>query len=113
MNISAKTLVIVLLAAALPLASAVSHAQGSLTISCARHHLPSQQAVGKLLGLDNFGQVYHARARLLQDVQRTCRSGVAQVTVSDDTSMDLASRWPQDEPRAAVATYAADATLAH
>ncbi len=84
MNIPAKTVLIAALAAALQLAAASSQAQGNLTISCTSRHLPSQQAVGRTLGLNNFGQVYVARERLMQDVERACRKGATQVVVSTD-----------------------------
>ena len=113
MNLSAKTLMTAMFAAALPFAATVSHAQGSLTISCASPHLPSQQAVGKLLELDNFGQVYSARARLMQDIQRACHKGAAQVIVSHDISENPSTRWPHVESRIAETTNSASANHTH
>ena len=113
MNIPAKTLVTVMLAAALPLATAVSHAQDSLTITCARPHLPSQQAVGTLLGLSNFGQVYSARNRLMQDIHRACSKGAARVILSNDASAVVPTGWSHAASRTAIVTYRASANHAH
>ena len=113
MNVSAKTLIAALLAAALPLAATVSHAQENLTITCARPHLPSQQAVGTLLGLNNFGQVYSARDRLMQDIHRACRKGVRQIILSSDAPAVRSTGWSQLESRAAMVTSTTRARPAH
>ncbi|MEP7186883.1 MAG: hypothetical protein ABI767_13705 [Rhodanobacter sp.] len=113
MNISAKALMTAMLAAALPLAAAVSHAQGNLTISCARPRLPSQQAVGKLLDLANFGQVYSARDRLMRDIHKACHQGAQQVVVSNDTAADSHLRWTHAESRLAKTKYSASGNHAH
>lgn len=54
----------------------------SLLIDCARPVLPDQQAVARLTGLDNPGQVYAARARLMAEAGRAChRDGAQQVRI--------------------------------
>lgn len=54
----------------------------SLTIDCAHPALPSQQAVGTLLGHANLAQAYAARTRLMGEARRAChRSGAATVLV--------------------------------
>ncbi|HEY5852188.1 MAG TPA: hypothetical protein VIT62_15680 [Lysobacter sp.] len=44
-----------------------------ITIDCQRPLLPSQQAIARLTGLDNPGQAYAARTRLMIDTQRACQ----------------------------------------
>jgi hypothetical protein len=51
-----------------------------LFVDCATRALPSQAAVGELLGQQNIGQVYSARSRMMVEVSRACqREGVTQV----------------------------------
>lgn len=85
MNSPSKAILIATFAAVVQLTAPASHAQGTLTISCAAIHLPSQQAVAKALDLHNFGQVYATRDRLMRYVQRACENGVTQVFVSNDS----------------------------
>lgn len=113
MNVSAKTLVGALLAAVLPFAATVSHAQDDLTITCARPQLPSQQAVGTLLGLDNFGQVYAARDRLMQDIHRACGKGARQVILSSNASTVRPTGWSQVESRFAKVSSTTSTRPAH
>ncbi len=80
MNISVKNALIITFAFTLPFASSASHAQDSLTVRCASLHLPTQQAVGRALGLSNFGQTYSAREKLIRYVNHACLGGVEQVT---------------------------------
>jgi hypothetical protein len=54
-------------------------AAGTITVDCARPSLPSQQDIARLTGVDNFGQAYRARARLMVDAQRACQSPIAKV----------------------------------
>ena len=84
MNISAKAILSVSFAAAMPFAAPASHAHDSLAIHCAAPRLPSQQAVAKVLDLHNFGQVYDSRDKLMRYAQRACRHGARQVLVSND-----------------------------
>lgn len=84
MNRPTQAILIAALAAALELAAPASHAHDTLTISCARARLPSQQAVAEALDLHNFGQVYRARDSLMHIVNRACRMGAGQVLVSND-----------------------------
>lgn len=54
----------------------------SLLIDCAHPVLPDQQAVARLTGLDNLGQVYAVRARLMADAGRAChRDGAQRVRI--------------------------------
>jgi hypothetical protein len=46
----------------------------TITIDCARPALPSQQAIARLTGVDNFSQAYAVRARLMGDAKRACQS---------------------------------------
>ncbi len=48
----------------------------SLDFDCPLRALPSQQAVGRVLGLDNFWQTYRARDRLMERVRATCASSL-------------------------------------
>lgn len=113
MNVSPKILISVLLAAVLPLAASVSHAHDSLTVTCARPHLPSQQAVGALLGLNNFGQVYSARERLMQDIHRACRKGTRRIILSGDAATTVPTGGSQGEFQAAMMTSSISASPAH
>lgn len=56
----------------------------TITIDCQRPKLPSQQAVARLTGIDNFGQAYAMRARLMTDARRAClrNPGVDQVVMT-------------------------------
>ncbi len=45
----------------------------SITIDCQRPLLPSQQAIARLTGIDNMGQAYAVRTRLMVDTQRACQ----------------------------------------
>jgi hypothetical protein len=76
-----------LLAPIFVLAAPVSPASASppqpveITIDCARPALPSQAAFARLAGIDNPGQAYAARARLMLRAQRACQPGVARLQV--------------------------------
>ena len=58
-------------------------AQGVLYVAeCDHRVLPSQRQVGEWTGLHNFSQVYDARARLMGEIGRACRTdGIEQVQV--------------------------------
>ena len=53
----------------------------SLDFDCPLRVLPSQRAVGRVLGLDNFWQTYRARDRLMERVRATCAQGASAVRV--------------------------------
>ena len=55
-------------------ASASPPEPATITIDCARPTLPSQQAIARLTGVDNFSQAYAVRARLMGDAKRACQS---------------------------------------
>ena len=59
----------------------VADAIDPLDFDCPLQHLPSQQAVGRVLGLDNFWQTYRARDRLMERVRATCAQGAVAVRV--------------------------------
>ena len=80
MNISVKTVLSIAFVAALQFAASASHAQGSLIVRCAPLHLPTQQDVGRALGLSNFAQIYSAREKLMRTLNHACLSGTQQVT---------------------------------
>lgn len=78
------------IAAVLAIAPAPAFAQDTLppiqvapyVADCARPSLPTQRQVGEWTGLQNFGQVYAARERLMADIGRACRRpGVGHVKV--------------------------------
>ena len=71
-----------------------------VAIDCARPALPSQRAIARLTGLDNFTQVYAERTRLMIDAQRACRPGVARVQLVD------AARAPRPSMPVAIADLA-------
>ncbi|KRA17071.1 hypothetical protein [Lysobacter sp. Root604] len=75
-------LTVLSLATALALAASPAFATppqaAALSIDCARPALPDQQAVARLTGIDNLGQAYAVRARLMADVGRACRRAGAQ-----------------------------------
>lgn len=65
-----------------------------IAIDCARVVVPSQRAVSELLGIDNFGQAYRARERLMVNAMRDCqRPGMARLLLVRE-AVDL-----QPEPR--------------
>ncbi len=63
----------------------------TIRIDCQRPQLPSQQAVARLTEVDNFGQAYAMRTRLMADARRAClrNPGVDQV----DMTRPQPSRW--------------------
>jgi hypothetical protein len=67
------------LAALAPLAAHASPPPAAITVDCARPSLPSQQDIARLTGVDNFGQAYAVRARLMAQAQRACQSPVGKV----------------------------------
>lgn len=81
MNLSALSLAAALALAALP-AAATPPQTDTLLIDCERPALPDQHAVARLTGIDNLGQVYAVRARLMADAGRACqRAGAQQVRI--------------------------------
>jgi sugar/nucleoside kinase (ribokinase family) len=70
------------LTAALPSNAAESSAQTpGIVIDCARPVLPSQEEVSSLTGIENFGQAYAARSRLMEQGLRACKRGAKQVVI--------------------------------
>ncbi|HSM10572.1 MAG TPA: hypothetical protein VK827_03270 [Lysobacter sp.] len=68
------------LAPAMALAAPAAAVPADVVIDCQQIRLPSQRAVAALLQIDNFGQAYRARARLMEAAKRAChRPGVARV----------------------------------
>ena len=104
MNSPARAILIATVSATLELVAPASHAQDTLTISCAAPHLPTQQAVAKALGMQNFGQVYSARDRLMLVVQRACIRGARQVVVSNDQAASSPHGSSHAVPQAAGTT---------
>jgi hypothetical protein len=87
MNASNMILFAVLLAGA-DVRAEVADTIDSLDFDCPLRQLPSQRAVGRVLGLDNFWQTYRARARLMERVRAACAQGASAVRVlpEDDHS---------------------------
>ena len=83
MNTPTSTLILALaLAAALPSNAAEPPAQTpGIIIDCARPVLPSQDEVSSLTGIENFGQAYAERGRLMQQGLRACKRGAKQVVI--------------------------------
>ncbi|KRD72484.1 hypothetical protein [Lysobacter sp. Root983] len=77
MKLTVLSLAAALALAVLP-AAATPPQDATLLIDCARPALPDQQAVARLTGIDNLGQAYAVRARLMVDVGRACRRAGAQ-----------------------------------
>jgi len=83
MNVStlAKTLALAL-AATMPLSALASPPQPvEIVVDCAHPALPSQQEFARFTGIDNFGQAYAMRARVMIRAQRACKRGAGQVRV--------------------------------
>lgn len=55
-----------------------------LDFDCPLNVLPSQRAVGRVLGLDNFWQTYRMRVRLMERVRAACAQGAVAVRVLPD-----------------------------
>jgi hypothetical protein len=55
-----------------------------LDFDCPLNVLPSQRAVGRVLGLDNFWQTYRARDRMMERVRAACAQGAVAVRVLPD-----------------------------
>ncbi len=69
-----------LLAAALPLGAQASPPQATiLAIDCGRPALPTQGAVARFTGIENFGRLYVARTHLMIQVRRECHRGAGRV----------------------------------
>jgi hypothetical protein len=107
MNLSLNQFV---LAATLLLASSAAFADAKpateLLVDCGTRALPSQKAVGEMLGEANFGLVYSARTRLMVEANRACnRPGTSQVrlVLVPDASNPKGRRAAQARGRLAVA----------
>lgn len=74
-----------------PAIAATTEAVEPLDFDCPLKVLPSQSAVGRVLGLDNFWQTYRARDRLMQRVRSACAQGAVAVRV-------LPEEHPQASP---------------
>lgn len=84
MNALARNTVFALAFSAALSANAAETPPPSITIDCAHPALPSQAEVASLTGMENFGQAYAERTRLMQQAVRACRSGVAKVVLVRD-----------------------------
>ncbi|HEY5805539.1 MAG TPA: hypothetical protein VIT90_17820 [Lysobacter sp.] len=89
MNTSLAILLLATSAAVMPAMAAAAEAPiepgiQSITVDCQRPLLPSQQAVSRLTGIDNFGQAYAMRARLMSEARRAClrNPGIVRVVVT-------------------------------
>lgn len=82
MNASTSILILVLsLTAALSANAAEPPQTPGIVIDCAAPALPSQQAVSTLTGIENYGQAYAARSRLMQQGLRACKRGAKHVVI--------------------------------
>ncbi len=84
MNAIARTSIFALGFCAALSAGAAETPSPSITIDCAHPVLPSQAEVASLTGIENFGQAYAERTRLMQQAARACRGGVKQVVLVRD-----------------------------
>lgn len=81
MNASTSALILALTAVS-PLSAAELPTQApGIVIDCARPSLPSQDEVSSLTGIENFGQAYAARNRLMQQGLRACKRGAKHVVI--------------------------------
>ena len=64
----------------------------SLDFDCPLRVLPSQRAVGHVLGLDNFWQTYRARDRMMERVRAACAQGAATIRVLPEEHAPTRSR---------------------
>ncbi|UNK48239.1 hypothetical protein MNR01_10680 [Lysobacter sp. S4-A87] len=81
-------LFVLLLAVVAPVAAAQSATDPmspTITIDCQRPLLPSQQDIARLTGVDNLGQAYAVRTRLMIDTQRACQrnAGIVQLVLAN------------------------------
>lgn len=75
-------------------------------VDCSSRALPSQKAIGEMLGQHNFGQVYAARSRLMVEASRACqREGTSQVrlVLAPATSGVRVARTAAGRPEVALA----------
>lgn len=77
------------------------HAQSTLVIDCATHHLPTQQAVANALGLHNFGQTYAARQGVMETAKRVCLRGASRVMFNGNNEALQTTRMAHDQDRLA------------
>ncbi len=84
MNTRLAALVLVVVAPAATAQSAPDPMVPTITIDCQRPLLPSQQAISRLTGVDNAGQAYAVRTRLMIDSQRACQrnAGIVQLVLA-------------------------------
>jgi hypothetical protein len=73
------------------------HAQSTLVIDCATHHLPAQQAVANALGLHNFGQTYAAREHVMETAHRACLRGASRVMFNGNDEAQQTTRMAHDQ----------------
>jgi hypothetical protein len=95
MNIRLAVLLVAFVAPAAVAQSAPDAVAPTITIDCQRPLLPSQQDVARLTGVDNLGQAYLVRTRLMIDTQRACQrnAGIVQIVLArPQASRRLASR---------------------
>lgn len=60
----------------------------SLTVACADPQLPRQAEVGRVLGINNAGETYAARSRLMVSVRQACKGGQSHLLVRRDAATD-------------------------
>lgn len=100
MNTRLATLLLAVVASSVAAQSAAAQSTPdpmvpTITIDCQRPLLPSQQDIARLTGVDNLGQAYTVRTRLMIDTQRACQrnAGIVQlVLASPKATRRLASR---------------------
>jgi hypothetical protein len=101
-NARHSVLVSVVLGLAFLAASPASRADLLVRVDCAHRVLPSQAEVSAGLGLDNFGQAYQARTRLLNVVNRACKQAA-----NGRVELVLQAPRPDRAPGAIIVTTAA------
>jgi hypothetical protein len=73
----------------LPAVAVLHNAQ--VVVACGGERLPSQSAVGEVLGSNNAAYVYAERERLAHIAHRLCMRGVATVAFVRDASTPIAA----------------------
>jgi hypothetical protein len=100
MNTRLATLLLAVVASSVAAQSAAAQSAPdpmvpTITIDCQRPLLPSQKDIARLTGVDNLGQAYTVRTRLMIDTQRACQrnAGIVQLVLANPrATRRLASR---------------------
>jgi hypothetical protein len=84
--------------AAAPALAAEARETSRLTFACDAMRLPTQEAIGRLLGTQNFGQTYRARERLLHDARSACLRGAGRVWIEAGIATEAGTAFAPSPP---------------